>query len=500
MAKDTLRHQTFRGALYMGGTTIAGRLISVAAGVALARLLDPVQFGLVSLCYIVLNVVSLLAPLGLGAALVRYRGDRERAAFQVFVWVMGTGTLFFLIVLLTRDILARFLGNPEVSVILPWMATLILFDMIGRVPEALLERDLAFKRMSSIALIGEILHVTAALSLAVAGAGVWSLVAAHILRSASGTFLCILWYPGREWIRPKSWSWSVMKDLLRFGVRMVGSSAVTRFYLNVDNFVVGRALGATALGYYAKAFSFTTTTVDNLNKTIGTVLFPSYAKIQHDLQRLTQAYIRSLRMVSAATIPLAVGVLVVAPVMVPSLLGAKWLPMVPILQTLALMSVVKPVSTTAGSIFNALGEPGRNMTAGIVVSVVMLAGMAALLPFGTVGIAWAVVGAHVVGYGYNILQMRRLLPEAARMMLPTILPAAGASVVMGAGMQLSRMLLPEPGSDAAGIGVLAVMVVVGALVYGSVLWFFQRPLVAEVKELYLGWRAQRAGLPGAVRE
>lgn len=496
----SLKHQTFRGALFMGGSTITGRALSVVSGIVLARLLDPVQFGLISLCYIVLNVISLLAPLGLSTALVRYRGDRSRAAFQVFVSVMVTGSVSFLLVVFWRHDLARLLGNPEVGDILPWMAILILLDMVGRAPEALLERELAFKRMSTIALSGEVVHAVVAIAMAAAGFGIWSLIGAQLVRSASGSFLCIIWYRSREWITPQPWDWSVMKELLRFGIRMVGSAAVTRFYLNVDNFVVGRELGAVALGFYGKAFSFTTSTVDNLNRTIGTVLFPTYAKIQHDPQRLTQAYLKSLRMVSALTIPIASAFLVTAPVLVPSLLGVKWLPMVPVLQVLALMSVVKPISATAGSIFNALGKPGKNMSAGIVVSAVMLAGMFSLLRFGTVGVAWAVVVAHVFGYFYNIYQMKKVLPGAARGMMPTVAPALAASVVMAGGMQLSRLLLPVPASDAGGIAVLAVMVLAGAILYGAVLWFFQKPLILEVQSLIRSRRSQPAASVALPRE
>jgi lipopolysaccharide exporter len=486
----SLKYQTFRGALYMGGTTIAARLLSVVSGIILARLLDPEQFGLISLCYIVLNVISLLAPLGLSAALVRFRGDRSRASFQVFVWVMITGTLSFLAVVFARDQLAALLGNPSVAPVLPWMAILILIDMIGRVPEALLERDLAFKRMSTIAMAGEVSYTLVAISLAAMGFGVWSLVAAQLTRSATGAFLCILWYRSHEWITPQPWDWSIMKDLIRFGMRMVGSAGVTRFYLNVDNFVVGRELGATALGYYAKAFSFTTTTVDNLNKTIGTVLFPTYAKIQHDPARLSHAYLRSLRMVSSATVPLAFGILAVAPVMVPALLGHKWLPMVPVLQILALMSVVKPVSTTAGSVFNAIGDPGKNMSAGIVVSVAMLAGMFALLSWGTVGIAWAVVGAHVLGYIYNIWQMNRVLPAAARGMIPAVLPAVLSSLVMAGAMHLTRLLLPVPHATMTGVMVLAAMCATGLAVYGAILFLFQRPVIDELRDLLRKRRAK----------
>lgn len=491
---QSLKERTFRGALYLGGTTLAARVLSVVSGIVLARLLDPVQFGLISLCFIVLSIVSLLAPLGLSSALIRYRGEApHKAAFQVFVWVMITGTISFLIVVFTREPLARLLGNPEVSTILPWMATLILIDMLGRVPEALLERDLAFKQMSKIGLAGEVLYVGVAISLAASGSGVWSLVIAHLARAASGTILCILWYKSREWIRPQTWDWRVMKDLLGFGLKLVGSAAINRFYLNVDNFVVGRELGATALGFYTKAFSFTTANVDNVTITISRVLFPTYAKIQHDPGRLTQAYLKSLRMIASTTIPLAFGIAVTAPVLIPILLGAKWVPMVPILQVLALMSVVKPVSATAGSVFNALGLPGRNMTAGIVVSVVMLTGMFAFLSYGygTVGVAWAVVTAHVAGYIYNVFQMRKVLPGAALGMIPTVLPALGAAIVMAMGMHITRLLLPQPVTELGGIPVLIMMGLVGVAIYGAFLMFTQKPLLDEVRALFSSLRGKK---------
>ena len=480
---SSLKRQTFQSALVMTGTAVLARILSMMAGIVLARLLDPIQFGLVSLCYIVLSVVSLLAPMGLGGALIKRQTDLERAPFHVFVAINVTGLFFFLLVFFGADLLTGLLRNPEVRPILPWMALLILIDAVGRVPEAMLEKEMSFRVISRISLIGEGIYTALAIGLAALGAGIWSLVIASLGRSFSGTLLAIIWYPGRKWFRPQPWNWGLMRELLGFGFPMVGSKGAYLFYLNFDNFVVGRVLGATALGYYAKAFSFTSSTVDNLNKTIGTVLFPSYAKIAHNPARLCQAYLRSLRMVAAGTIPLALSIFITAPVLVPSLLGQKWIPMVPILQALALMSVVKPMSATTASVFNSLGFPAHNMKAGIVVSVVMVAFIFLLLPQGTVGVAWAVVIAHVAGFAYNQYQMFRLLPEASRGMLPAIMPALGGSIIMIGGMYLTRVAMPVPASDVAGVIVLGCMAVAGVLLYALFMFTFQRPLVLEVREL-----------------
>jgi PST family polysaccharide transporter len=253
--------------------------------------------------------------------------------------------------------------------------------------------------------------------------------------------------------------------------------------MNVDNFLVGRFISPTALGYYSKAFSFTTNTVDGLHKTISSVLLPSYAKIQNDRERITRAYLRTLSVISTVMIPIAMGIFVLTPILIPALYGMKWAPAIPIMQVLAFVSVVKPVSASVGSVFNAMGYPQYNMRAGIAVAVIMVGGIAALIRFGTVGVAVAVVAANVAGFIYNIYQMRTVLPEASGRMLPTALPAFAGSLIMTAGMYLVRLLLPPAVTGLPAFLVLGAMVIVGLALYTGFLFLFQRAQLLELWSL-----------------
>jgi O-antigen/teichoic acid export membrane protein len=276
-----------------------------------------------------------------------------------------------------------------------------------------------------------------------------------------------------------------MRDLLRFGMSNVGSRSVYFFFTNVDNLVVGRQLGATALGFYSKAFDFTTKTVDNINKTIGIVLFPSYARIQHERDRLSAAYLTSLRMISSVTVPLAMGIFITAPELVPVVLGSKWVPMVPILQILAFMSLVKPLSSTTSALFNAMGRPGYNLRAGLVVSAVLVPLMFALLGMGPEGVAMAVFAAHVAGFAYNVYQVHTLLPGTAPRMLKTVLPALGSAAVMVLGIWISKQPLAAVTGAQLHPLTLAGMILVGIGVYGAMIYLFQRDLVVEVRGLLM---------------
>jgi PST family polysaccharide transporter len=467
----------------MMGTTVALRVVSIISTIYLARLLNPVDFGVMALGYLVLLTVDLLSTLGLPAAVIQRQLDRERSAFQAFVVVMATSLVLGVLIIAGGGLISDLLRNDMVRELMPWMALILVLTAAARIPEALLEKDMTFNRLSLIMILSEVAYIPVALILAALGFGVWSLVYASVGRAAVALLLSWSLCPGRDWYSPRAWDAGLMRTLLGFGLKSAASRVVYFFYSNVDNFIVGRELGTLALGFYSKAFDFTSKTVDNLNKTIGVVLFPSYSRIQHDPARLSGAYLKSLRMISSVTVPLSMGIFLTAPDLVPVVLGTKWVPIVPILRILAFMSLVKPLSSTTSAVFNALGKPDFNFRAGIVVTVVMLVLIVLLLGYGPEGVAFAVFVSHVAGFAFNIYQIHTVLPATASKMLPAAFPAAVSTAVMMLAMHYSRPLLGRFfGLDPSAMG-LAVIIAFGVVVYVAALWMVQRKLLLEVLTL-----------------
>jgi O-antigen/teichoic acid export membrane protein len=292
--------------------------------------------------------------------------------------------------------------------------------------------------------------------------------------------------PGWEWLKPKPWDKTLMRDLLKFGIHATGGGFITFFYSIADNFIIGKWLGAAALGFYSKSHDFTRRTVDQINNVIGAVLLPSYSKIQSDTQRLSRAYLKSLRLVSFVTVPVAMGTLITAPEMIGTLLGEKWMPMVPALQVLACVSLVKPLSASTSALFLSVGRPLFNLRAGIVVTAVMIPLSFLLLRYNIVGVAVAVLVAHLAGFGFNIYQVRTVLPKTASRIVPAAAPALVAAGLMMVGVHLSKEpLLRVVGGEHTLVS-LGAMVAVGMLLYGGVLFLIQRSLVLEMVGLAFG--------------
>lgn len=486
MALNSLKRKTFQGALSLGGATLVVRVVGMLGIVFLARLIDPGSFGIVALAYLVLNIVSLLAPLGLGGALVQHRGEVSKAAFQVFVVTCATGVIAFALVYLAKRPLAELLGDASVEAILPWTSSLILFEAIARVPDALMERELRFNRLGAIMIVTEMLYYVLAVALALQGYGAWSLVYATVGKAAVGCAMSWTLVGSWQWLRWQGWDSQLMRGLFRFGSRVVGGNIAYYFYLNADAFVVGRELGAVALGYYSKAFDFTKKTVDQINKVVGTVLFPSYAKMQDDIPRLANAYLKSLRLISCITIPMSMGVFVLARPLVQVIFGERWLDMVPILEVLAFMSLVKPISSTTSAVFGSVGRPQYNMYAAIVVSVALVAGIFFLLPYGAVGVAVSVVIAQVAGLLFNIYQLSTILQGRTLQTLRALQPALIATVSMMVVLSLAKPAVLSVAQFLPSVAGLSMLLLTGVIAYVSVLVLVEREVLEEVWQLVRG--------------
>jgi O-antigen/teichoic acid export membrane protein len=379
--------------------------------------------------------------------------------------------------------LAFLLGDPGVVPILQWLSVCILLGAATRIPEAMIQKELLFGRLSVIGILTEVGTVGMSIGLAVLQWGVWSLVYGAVFGAALNAVLAWLFLPSVSWLNVNRWDRGVARQMLKFGGRMVGSTSVYTFYSYIDNYVVGRMLGTDALGYYSRAFDLTSKTVDSANRTIGVVLFPSYAQVQDDKERLSRAYLKSLRMIGSITIPMALGLFAVADEFIPVLLGEAWRPAIPPLKVLTLMSLLKPLSSTTSALFISTGHPQYNLRAGLAVIATLIPGMLLLLPWGIVGVAYAVVIAHAVGLVYNVVQVQTILPGTVRAMAQAVLPAFAGAAVMALSVMALQAVMPALSFSGSKYFILGCLVAAGVVVYGTFFAVTQRPLLLELVEL-----------------
>ncbi len=463
------------------------RPISMLLAIWLARLLTPSDFGLVGLAMIVFNAANLFTDLGMRPTVVQTKEDINKVAHYAFVLVMAASIAFTVVSIIAAGPIARLLGGSEGLVaVIRWMAVYVAIDGLWIIPEALLRRDLRFKELGLSQLPGELASTIISIALALSGFGLWSLVigncAGQLLRSA------LLWWYYRPWIwlRPQKWDKEILRGMFKFGLPSMGNGLLRYSQAQIDTFVIGRQLGAFSVGIYNRALNLTGRLSDMLTTSIfGNVLFPSYAKIQDDRPRLARAYLKSSKMVFLMIVPVSVGLAITAPLLVPVLLGPQWTPMIVVWQIFSLYGLLRPIVSNAAPLFQAVGQPQRNLTSGLLLFAVKLPLILLLVgPFDVEGVAVAVTIATLIGMLFNVFQVNQILPGTAVKTFTQSLPFFLAGGLMALGV----LLLQQPIIVLAGgenLLALGLIIFVAALIYIVAILIFQWALVLELYELLI---------------
>ena len=351
----TLKRKATAGVFWVGVSTGANQFFNLLIKYVLARMLDPAHFGLVSMAYLAIDFLQMFREMGFASALIYHKGDVRKAADTTFVTILLMATGLFLLAFLGAPLVAVFFRSPELTNVLRALSVNILISALGQVQLALLAKNLAFRERLLPDLVPTVAFGVVAISLALMGMGVWSLVIAKIVDSALTSLLYWLVVP---WWRPRlRFDRQEARELFDYGKHIVGSSLLIYFITNLDNTFVGRVLGEEQLGYYGIAYTQANVPATQISRIIGQVLFPAYSKMQDDVTALRSVYFRTTKYVSMVSIPLSVGVIAFAGPFINALYGARYAQAIVPLQWLGVYGLFRAVAVNMGSVFKAGGKP-----------------------------------------------------------------------------------------------------------------------------------------------
>jgi PST family polysaccharide transporter len=459
-------------------------VVQLVTTVVLVALLEPTDFGLVSMATVFVTLAALIPDLGTATAIVRRRRVPSALLSSVFWLNVTGGFVAAALVLAAAPLVARLYGEPRVGPILGVLSLTFVVSSASVVHVALLRRRLAFRALARVEIWAAVLGAAAGIGAAASGAGVWSLVAqsiAGVATRTAGAWIVETWRPRLVF------SWRSARRVLGFGLNLTGFSVFNHFARHADYLLIGCALGAEALGFYTLAYRLMLYPVQNIAAVVTRVAVPVYARIQDDHARFRAALQRVTGTIAAISFPMMVGLMAVAEPLVATLFGPTWAPAAPLIVILAPVGLVQSVISPLGSVYQATGRAGLFFAWGVVMGAAAIGAFVAGLPYGVrgVAVAYAVVSLLMV-YPSCAIPVRLIglsVPRFLGPLAPTFLcSAAMGLVVAGAGAALAAAW---PGAWATG-PTLAALVGLGVATYlGLSLLFNRRPLrgVADIARI-----------------
>jgi lipopolysaccharide exporter len=344
----------FKGSLWIFLIRICNQLLSLLKVVVTARVLLPDDFGLFGIALMTIGILDAFSQTGFQTALVQRK--KEVGTYLDTAWTFNVlrGLLLFALVAGTAPYVSIFFGKPGATPLIICAGLTLLIQGFQNVGTMYFQKEMRFRRQFVYESAGNVLDFIGAIVLVLIFRNVWALVISTLVGSAARLTIGYLMHPFRPRFR---FAFDKALELFHFGKWVLGSSVLLYLISQGDNMVVGKLLGATALGYYLFAFRFGSLPVSEITYAISQVAFPAYASLQDDIPRLRQLFSRTLQLTSILSLPLAASILVLAPEITLHILGAKWLPIVQPLRFLVAAGALRSVAAVSGQLFVAMGKP-----------------------------------------------------------------------------------------------------------------------------------------------
>lgn len=445
---------------------LSKQLARIGFALILARLVGPANFGIIGQATIYLAFTMVFLDLGIGAALIQ----RESVSRQD----EGTATVVNLVVAaslvalsyLAAPLLAVFFSTPELTSVVRVLSLAFLLTGLAVVPTAMMTRDLELKRLSLAEIASTGFGGAVGVASALVGAGYWALVIQTLAREAANTAILFgLWGPPRF-----HWSTASWNSMVSFGRNVLGAQMFGFVKSNSDNTLVGRYLGASALGYYALSYRVLMLPVQILGQTANRLMFPVLSRLKEHHDRAVAIFLRATQSLALVVVPVMTLVCLNAERAIPWAFGEEWAPAVAPLQVLAIAAILRAIGPVAGSLVLAAGHARFAFRWELFSTTCTVLAFVIGLRWGVVGVAWAYLA---VGVPLQVLYMAlidRLVPIGLDRYLAALAPAlTSAAGLVGAWWMADHFLWPSA-SPLLALVILTVAAVVGYLAVMRLAW------------------------------
>jgi len=373
------------GAIWNSVAQFGQQGINFVLTLILARLLCPEDFGLLGMATVISGFVAYFSEFGLTASIIRKAELDDKDCYTAFWACVLFSIITYLVIYMIAPLIAGFYGRQELVAITRVVSVVFLISVYGNVPVALETKELRYDRVTRIRLASLLVSGLVAIVLAYLGFGVWALVWQQIvmhLVQAMGYLLILRWIPRMQFFPSR------FQSLAGFGFHVTINNIVKFASENIDYLIVGKLLGPAALGVYTMAFRLSRYPIEKLWGVFGKMLFPAFALMQNDVDRIKRNVLRVSATGMMVVIPLLAVVLFSTKSYVLLAVGDTWLPTVPLIKMFVLYLAIMSISFSDETVLIVLGKIRLVNAVRLVCSLfIMILGSWAIRQFNTFGMA-----------------------------------------------------------------------------------------------------------------
>jgi O-antigen/teichoic acid export membrane protein len=470
-----------QGVFYTVIARLGNTFTQFLGGLILVRLLEPDDFGLMQIGWLIIGFATKFGEFGFNMGLIqRNKEVRQEHVNTLFVLDLGFKVTLWAITLALTPFLTGIFHEPKLATMLPIFSFYMVLECFSTSPITMLQRSMNFKAYSQILALDRTVQRIGALTFAALGFGFWSLIIGEFCGAIVSAIRAIQvtgWRPRLQFDREAS------RELFGYGNWIFLRNLFRYLADHVDQFIIGRMLDAQQLGFYTKAFELMKLPRKRISRALSSVVFPAFAKVQNQPERIKSGFEKLVLCVSLVAYPIQVAMLMAAPAFVYVLMGEKWAPVIPCIQIMCIAGILRALDPFLNTVVTTGGFVRHTAFRRAVEFALLAVAVYFGVRWGINGVSVAVSVTSVIVMMLMINLLRRVSLIGWREYFAPQWPAIVGSVMMalamwGINLSLSRYL------GAHSLLMLIASVTVGMTAYiGTLLIWRPKRVVALYHEL-----------------
>lgn len=434
-----INHQIRSAYLWTIAASAVRQSLGFVLSLILARLLHPQDYGLLGMVMVIVQIILLVQDMGLGRGIVYFR-DEPPTYPSYFTVSVALGALMALSLAAAAPAIAAFYGIPALIPIVRACSLALLLSSFRIVPNAVLNKRLDFRTGAILDTLTSFIGLLIAILLAYRGWGVWSLVANLLVSNVLQTAVLWVIVPARFTLRPQM---DVVRRSVRYGLPLTGSNLLWQLYDNSDFLIVGKVLGAEALGVYTIAFRLATLVNSRIGSIVSSVSFPAFAAMKDSLEQVRRHWMMATSRLAILSFPLLAVLAMNAEDLMRYVYGPKWLAAAGPLRLLCVVGLIRTVTPLTLGMVSSLGRPDVNFKYTLWNTLLIPPGVfAGCHAAGLIGVGWAWVLLFPIAAVYCVRQGLRLTGVSAGEFLGSLAPASKTAALAVLCMLPVHLLVP----------------------------------------------------------
>lgn len=455
MKENNIRRSVIGGLFWKFGERIMTQGVSFVVSLILARILSPDDYGVIALAMTFMSLAAVFINSGFATALIQKKNADATDFSTIFYCSLACSVLIYAVLFVTAPAIAAFYSTPELKVILRVMSLQIPISVYNSVQMAYISKHMLFRKVFITSTVNGLVSGVAGIGMAVAGFGVWALVAQNMMATVANSIMLTIFVPWRpEW----KFSWKSAKGLMNYGSKILLADLSGTFFYELRGIIIGRVYTTADLAFYNKGQHLPYLVTSNLSSIFKAVLFPAFANQSDNMEIVRGLVRRCLRVMSYIIAPCMLGMAAVMEPLILLLFTEKWAAAIEFGRLVCIGLSVSILGDISLQVLKAIGRSDVVLGLEVKKKPVYVLLLVLGVRINVLALAAALVVYDFYAVGMNLYQLKKYIDYDVKKQFLDLLPPYLLSTVMA----LVVYLIPMTGNLLLD---LAVKVSAGVLVY-----------------------------------